>query len=134
MSLDDRAGRRVGKPGPPLDQSRIRVTTNVPAALARQAKERAEQEELYLSDLVLGAYARHHQVVRDERSTSEGGGAGLPPRVRRRRRRVADPTQFVLYLSRRELEVVDGLAQGSGMSRSELVSTLLDLELAGGTT
>lgn len=107
---------------------RSRVTTNVPAALARLAKERADQEELYLSDLVLGAYARHHQAVRDRYSPSGASGAGLPLRPRRRRRRVADPTQFVLYLSNEELEVFDDLANECGISRSELVSTLLELE------
>ena len=104
------------------------MTTNVPAALARLAKERAEQEELYLSDLVLGAYARHHQEVRDRYSRSGAPGAGLPSRPRRRRRRVADPTQFVVYLSQEELEVFDDLANECGISRSELVSTLLELD------
>ncbi len=94
----------------------------------RSAKKRGEQEELYLSDLVLGAYARHHQGVRDRYSTSGAPGAGLPLRPRRRRRRVADPTQFVLYLSHQELEVFDDLAHECGISRSELVSTLLELE------
>ena len=125
-----RAGRRAKqhKAKPKAVQPRSRVTTNVPAALARSAKERAEQEELYLSDLVLGAYARHHQEVRDRYSRSGAPGAGLPSRPRRRRRRVADPTQFVVYLSQEELEVFDDLANECGISRSELVSTLLELE------
>ncbi len=122
-------GRRAKqKAKPKAVQPRSRVTTNVPAALARLARERADQEELYLSDLVLGAYARHHQAVRDRCGSSGASSAGLPSRPRRRRRRVADPTQFVLYLSREELEVFDGLADECGISRSELVSTLLELE------
>ena len=122
-------GRRTKqKAKPKAVQPRSRVTTNVPAALARSAKERADQEELYLSDLVLGAYARYHQAVRDRCGSSDGSNAGLPSRPRRRRRRVADPTQFVLYLSQEELEVFDDLANECGISRSELVSTLLELE------
>lgn len=128
-------GRRTKqKAKPKAVQPRSRVTTNVPAALARTAKERADQEELYLSDLVLGAYARHHQAVRDRYSPRSAPGAGLPLRPRRRRRRVADPTQFVLYLSQEELEVFDDLANECGISRSELVSTLLELESDAGST
>ena len=104
------------------------MTTNVPAAVARSAKERAEQEELYLSDLVLGAYVHHHKKVRDRYSATGAPHAGLPSRPRRRRRRVADPTQFVLYLSNEELAVFDNLANECGISRSELVTTLLQLE------
>lgn len=123
------AGRRARKAKPEAVQPRSKVTTNVPAVLVRGAKERAEQEELYLSDVVLGAYARHHQAVRKRLSGATTAAAGLPPRPRRRRRRVVDPTQFVLYLSREELEVLDGLAKECGISRSELVSTVLELEL-----
>lgn len=121
--------RAKQKVKPKAVQPRSRVTTNVPAALARLAKERADHEELYLSDLVLGAYARYHQAVRDRCSQPEASNGGLPLRPRRRRRRVADPTQFVLYLTHEELEVFDALANECGISRSELVSTLLELEL-----
>jgi hypothetical protein len=124
------AGRQGKKVKPEAAQPRSRVTTNVPAVLARRARERAEQEELYLTDVALDAYARHHEAVRKRHSTtSRAPDAGLPPRPRRRRRRVVDPTYFVLYLSPQELELLDGLAQECGISRSELVSTLLEVEL-----
>lgn len=112
------------------DQPKVRVTTNVPAAVARQAKERAAHEELYLTDLVLSAYANHHEAVRNEVDARTVALPGLPPRVRRRRRSVADPTQFVLYVTRQELEVLDDLAQAVGISRSELVTRLLEAEVS----
>ncbi len=124
----ERRAKQQQKAKPKAVQPRSRVTTNVPAALARLAKERADREDLYLSDLVLGAYSRYHQAVRDRHSRPAANEAGLPSRPRRRRRRVEDPTQLVLYLSAQELEVFDGLAEECGVSRSELVSTLLELE------
>lgn len=125
--------RRAAKPKveqPKVDEPKVRVTTNVPAAVARQAKERAAHEELYLTDLLLSAYANHHEAVRNEVDARTVALPGLPPRVRRRRRSVADPTQFVLYVSRQELEVLDDLAQAVGISRSELVTRLLEAELS----
>lgn len=127
-----RGGGRAAKPKveqPKADQPKVRVTANVPAAVARQAKERAAHEELYLTDLLLSAYANHHEAVRSDVDARVVALPGLPPRARRHRRSVADPTQFVLYVSRQELDVLDDLAQALGISRSELVTRLLEAEL-----
>jgi hypothetical protein len=100
--------------------------TALAADLHRRMREEAEVRGAYKTDLVLEALAHHGQKLREQQLAEHGGG--VRPR-QRRRKAVVDATQCQLYLTDQEREKLDGLATDLRLSRSELVSRLLDMEL-----
>ena len=100
--------------------------TALAADLHRRLRAEAEARGVFKADVVLDAYANHIEKVREERRSARRGG--LPPRERRRKA-VVDATQCQLYLSDAERDMLDTAAADGGLSRSELVSRLLELEL-----
>ncbi len=108
---------------------RRRVITTLPPELHRWLRAKAGEWSTF-TEVVLDAYSRHHEVVRKEYAESRVR-AGLPPRPRPRRRHPDGTATCVLFLIEEEQAVIDGFADELGMSRSELVQHLLDLELGG---
>lgn len=104
-----------------------RVNVSLPVELSQRFTERAAQQDRYLTDMVLDAYRDHYAEIRD-RYIAEQGDVDLPFRPRRRKAATGRVTHM-LYLAAPEIAVIDGSAVEIGMSRSELVSQLLDLEL-----
>jgi len=94
--------------------------TGIPAELHQRLRQAADQAGTYKADVVLGALARHSDALRTR------SGPGQP-----RRRRVADATQCQLYLTGAQRSDLDDLAHELGLSRSELVTRLLELDLPG---
>jgi hypothetical protein len=77
--------------------------------------------------MVLDAYRDHFAGMRD-RFLAEQGEADLPFRPRRRKAASGRVTHM-LYLAAPEIAVIDGSAVEIGLSRSELVSHLIELDL-----
>ncbi len=111
--------------------SKSRVLTSVPFELYDRVKEATEKRRTYQTELLLDAFAHHHQALREQFGQSAVRD-GLPPRRRPRRRHGGAVSPCVLFLHPEEKEVVDGLADELGMSRSELVTHLFERELARG--
>ncbi len=108
-----------------------RAVTSIPTALYRRVQTATEQRGTFQTELLLDAYVHHHEALR-KRFGQDGDRAGLPPRPRPRRRHRDGVSPCVLFLLLEEREVLDGLAGELGnMSRSELVTHLYELELAG---
>jgi hypothetical protein len=108
-----------------------RAVTSIPAGLYRRVQEAAERRGTFQTELLLDAYVNHHEELR-RRFGQSGDRAGLPPRPRPRRRHREGVSPCVLFLLPEEREVLDQLAaELGGMSRSELVTHLYDLELSG---
>jgi hypothetical protein len=105
--------------------------TALAADLHRRLRTEAETRGVYKADVVLDAFANHMDDVRDERRSEQRDGRR--PRERRRKT-VVDATQCQLYLSDAERDMLDAAAADVGLSRSEMVSRLLELELDGATT
>jgi hypothetical protein len=105
-----------------------RVNVSIPVELSQQFTERAAQEDRYLTDMVLDAYRDHFAEMRD-RYLAEQAETDLPFRPRRRKAATGRVTHM-LYLAAPEIAVIDGSAAEIGMSRSELVSQLIELDLA----
>ena len=109
-----------------------RAVTSIPAGLYRRVQEAAERRGTFQTDLLLAACVNHHEELR-RRFGQSGDRAGLPPRPRPRRRHREGVSPCVLFLLPEEREVLDQLAaELGGMSRSELVTHLYELELSGG--
>ena len=104
-----------------------RVNVSIPVELSRRFTERAAQEDRYLTNMVLDAYRDHFAEMRD-RFLAEQGDADLPFRPRRRKASSGRVTHM-LYLAAPEIAVIDGSAVEIGLSRSELVSQLIELDL-----
>lgn len=122
------------KPPGPVPVARIprqgrkkRVNVSIPVELSQRFTERANEEDRYLTDMVLDAYRNHFAKLRDEYE-AERGDADLPFRPRRRKAATGRVTHM-LYLAAPEAAVIDGSAVEIGLTRSELVSQLLELEL-----
>ena len=98
--------------------------TALAADLHRRLRAEAEARGAYKADVVLDAYDRHAEALRRDHLAS----ASRPPRRARRRRAVEDATQCQLYLTNEERVRIDNLAVEIGLSRSELVSRLVELE------
>jgi len=104
-----------------------RVNVSIPVELSQQFTERAAQEDRYLTDMVLDAYRDHFAEMRN-RYLAEQAATNLPFRPRRRKVATGRVTHM-LYLAAPEIAVIDGSAAEIGMSRSELVSQLIELDL-----
>lgn len=122
------------KPPSPVPVARIprqgrkkRVNVSIPVELSQRFTERANEEDRYLTDMVLDAYRNHFAKLRDEYE-AERGDLDLPYRPRRRKAATGRVTHM-LYLAAPEAAVIDGSAVEIGLTRSELVSQLLELEL-----
>lgn len=104
-----------------------RVNVSLPVELSQRFTDRASEEDRYLTDMVLDAYRDHYARIRD-RYVAEQQDLDLPFRPRRRKAASGRVTHM-LYLAAPEIAVIDGSAVETGMSRSELVAQLLELEL-----
>ncbi len=113
---------RIPKPG-----RKKRVNVSLPVELSRRFTDRAAAEDRYLTDMVLDAYRNHYATIRDEYE-ADRGDADLPFRPRRRKT-AAGRVTHMLYLAAPEAAVIDGSAVEIGLSRSELVSQLLEREM-----
>jgi len=103
------------------DAPRRKVTTSIPARLHRLLRDEADRHGRFKGDLVIEALHDHG----DQLTTEHGRWA-------RRRVRVEDPTQCQLYLTDQERRRLDDLARGLGVSRSGVVTMLLERALASG--
>ena len=104
-----------------------RVNVSIPVELSQKFTERAAREDRYLTDTVLDAYRDHFAEMRD-RFLAEQAETDLPFRPRRRKAATGRVTHM-LYLAAPEIAVIDGSAAEIGMSRSELVSQLIERDL-----
>ena len=118
---------RPKTPPKPKTGRKKRVNVSIPVELSRRFTEKAAQEDRYLTDMVLDAYRDHFAEMRD-RFLAEQGDADLPFRPRRRKAASGRVTHM-LYLAAPEIAVIDGSAVEIGLSRSELVSQLIELGL-----
>lgn len=108
-----------------------RAVATIPADLYRRVQEAAERRGTFQTELLLDAYVHHHQELAKHYGQS-GERAGLPQRPRPRRRHRLGVVSCVLFLLPEERAVLDELAVTlANMSRSELVTHLYELELAG---
>lgn len=107
-----------------------RVLTSVPTEVQQRLKAAVEERGTYQTEVLLDAYSHHHRALRNEfQALTERDG--LPPRPRPRRRHIGGGVATcVLFLSEEECKVLDDCAAELGMSRSELVTRLLERELA----
>lgn len=79
---------------------------------------------MYLTEIVLEAYATHHRHVAGDAARRRSTVAGLPER-QRRQRNVKYPTLLVAYLSAQERAIIDGAAAEAQLTRSAYVTRLL---------
>ena len=98
------------------------------ADVHRRLRAEADRRGVFKADVVLDGYSHHAEAMRRERAEVQ---RGLPSRIRRRRA-VEDATQCQLYLTDAERDQIDSLAGEIGVSRSDLVSRLLGLEVPDG--
>jgi len=117
-----RKSKTVAKP-----HRKKRVNVSLPVGLSRRFTEKADEEDRYLTDLVLEAYRNHYGNLLNE-VEDEQGDSDLPLRPRRRKAATGRVTHM-LYLAAPEIAVIDGSAEEIGLSRSELVAQLLMREL-----
>ena len=120
------ASARAASTGDSGPVPRRKVMTALAAELHRRLRTEAEARGVYKADVVLDAYDRHAESMRRDHRAS----AFETPRRARRRRAVEDATQCQLYVTNEERARIDNLAVEIGLSRSELVSRLVELELA----
>jgi len=113
--------------GAPTRGRKKRVNISLPVDLSQRFTKKADEEDRYLTDMVLDAYRKHYAEMRDE-YMAERGDADLPFRPRRRKATTGRVTHM-LYLAAPEIAVIDGSAVEVNISRSELVSQLLEREL-----
>jgi hypothetical protein len=114
------------KPAPAEAKGRQKTTVSIPVLLHARLREATEERDCFKADVVMDASDRFADRLRKEHAKSGGR------RTRSgRRRRVQDPTPCQLYLTEEERHHLDALAaELGGVSRSALVTTLLQLELA----
>jgi len=113
--------------GVPKPGRKKRVNVSIPVDLSQRFTEQAAEEDRYLTDMVLDAYRDHYATMRDE-YIADRGDADLPFRPRRRKA-VTGRVTHMLYLAAPEVAVIDGSAIEIGLSRSELVSQLIEREI-----
>jgi hypothetical protein len=122
----------TGRPSP---KRKVRVLVSIAAELHLELKKAAQERgDLPQTEVFLDAFAHHHVRVREKYGDSAlTTRDGLPsrPRARPRRRHVGGVSACTLFVTEEEREVVDALAEELAMNRSELVSHLLEAELAG---
>lgn len=89
-----------------------------------------------VGEVIVSAYVTHIRTIEAELAALDDDPRfelGLPPQPRARRRQPDDPgerpTQIGLYLPQSAYEVLDCTASELGVSRSYLVTQLLELEL-----
>jgi hypothetical protein len=104
-----------------------RVNVSIPVELSRRFTEKAAQEDRYLTNMVLDAYRDHFAEMRAS-FLADQGDTDLPFRPRRRKAASGRVTHM-LYLAAPEIAVIDGSALEIGLSRSELVSQLIERDL-----
>lgn len=125
--------RKSPQPGKHLDTParkpgrKKRVNVSLPVDLSQRFTQKASEEDRYLTDMVLDAYRDHFAAMLDAYLAERGDG-DLPFRPRRRKTATGRVTHM-LYLAAPEVAVLDGSAEEIGLSRSELVSQLLEREL-----
>lgn len=108
-----------------------RVLTSIPIELYLRVKQAAEDRRTYQTELLLDAFAHHHEALREELAVPNVR-PGLPPRPRPRRRHLDQGVAAcVLFLSDEEREIIDNAARHLQMSRSAYVSLLFERELDG---
>ena len=135
-STTRRSRRRAGGSGAPTPASekrgtvgrdpRRKVMVALAADLHRRLRSEAERRGVFKADVVLDGYRLHAETLRGEHKASK---PGIALRTRRRRA-VEDATQCQLYLTDTERDQIDSLAAEIGLSRSDLVSRLVELELS----
>lgn len=116
-------------------QKKGRVLVSIDAALHEELKRAAG--DLPQTELFLDAFAHHHQAVEEKFGDSaiqEREGLPSRPRPRPRRRHAGGVSACSLFLTGEEREIIDALAAKLRMSRSELVSRLLEAELVNPST
>lgn len=98
-----------------------KVNIALPVALSRRFTTRAEQQDRYLSDMVMEAFWRYA----DELSLEEPAPSGS---ARRPRRRSVSSGRIIhmVYLTATEVAAIDDTASGLGLSRSAFVAAVLD--------
>jgi hypothetical protein len=129
-SRSPKRASRPERPSTPAEaeaKGRHKTTVSIPVLLHAGLREATEERDCFKADVVMDAYDRFADRLRKEQAKKGGR------RTRSgRRRRVADPTPCQLYLTGEERHHLDALAaELGGVSRSALVTTLLQLELAG---
>ncbi len=123
---------------PPEKGKKGRVLVSIDAALHEGLKRVAQERgDLPQTELFLDAFAHHHQAIEEKFGDSavhERDGLPPRPRLRPRRRHVGGVSACSLFLTGKEREIIDTLAAKLEMSRSELVSRLLEAELGTSST
>lgn len=118
---------------PPAKGKKGRVLVSIDAALHEGLKKAAQERgDLPQTELFLDAFAHHHQAIEEKFGDSavhERDGLPSRPRLRPRRRHMGGVSACSLFLTEEEREIIDTLAGKLEMSRSELVSRLLETEL-----
>lgn len=108
-----------------------RRAVSVPAPVAQQLRDRAQQLDRFHTDLVLECLAALAPAVHHD-DASEAAKTDEPlARPHRRAHRGRTVTTLTLYLSQGEVEAIDGLARTTGRTRSGLVAEALERHLAG---
>ncbi len=137
MQGHSRASQEGLQPQPPEPHGKRKATVQLPNRLVDPLRGRATEQGVVLGEVIVSAYVNHIRTVEAELAAPDDDPRvelGLPPQPRERRRRPADlrerPTQVGLYLPQTAYEVLDRTATELGVSRSYLVTMLLDLELS----
>ncbi len=125
------------EPGSSKATAKRKATVQLPNRLIGPLRARASEQGVVLGEVIVSAYVTHIDQVESELTAVDDEARvelGLPPVPRSRRRRPDDlgerPTQVGLYLPQSAYEVLDRTADELGVSRSYLVTKLLDLEFA----
>lgn len=114
---------------PQRPASKQRVVAHVALRVADATRRAADENDLYVADVVLDALARHSDEVRRELGAVERPPGPFAPAPSRRRRRVESATQLIFTLEPRALEALDAIADECGASRSAVVSAALEKHL-----
>ena len=128
--VETAAGASAGteRPGIAARDRRRKVMVAIAADVHRRLRAEADRRGVFKADVVFDGYLHHAEALRSQRN---GSGAGPASRASRRKA-VEDATQCQLYLTNSERDQIDSLARDIGVSRSDLVSQILGLELREG--
>lgn len=126
-----RARRSRPRPQPAVEEATHPTPAAVwiPSELHEQLRARAARQQQSKTALFLDSFEAAYEQLRAGRSQATPRRSVLPPRPTRRRGRVDRGTQLSLYLTVGEREVIDGLAAELSLSRSALVTRVLELAL-----
>lgn len=108
-----------------------RRAVSVPAPLAQQLRERAQELDRFHTDLVLECLAALAPAINRNSATNVADTEEPLVRPPRRAHRGRTVTTLTLYLSQGEVEAIDELAHTTGRTRSGLVAEALERHLAG---